>query len=188
LKGMELSKDMATRESFLKQINIATGMNLNLAPLPQPDTVTATVGATGGPPEVDSTIPDGTQTVSQTPHEQLPASTRPPAVNPTHKVVQLQPKMNTTGRVPTQNKRVAKTASEIVDLAQDFASIRGLTQKRELTPERVQLVQQQVLTLEGEDRKAFDTLLASYLFDVDAVDDPDLVALAGYARWRATHR
>jgi PBSX family phage portal protein len=181
LKGLELSKDMATRDSFLKAVNIATGMSLALAPLPQPDTVMATVGAPGETPRVESTVPDGTQTVAQTPHEQLPASTRPPAANPTHKVVQL-PQRSTTERVPTQNKRVTKTASEIVDLAQDFAAIRGLTQKRELTPERVQLVQQQVLVLEPEDRRAFDALLASYIFGVEAADDSDLVELAGYAR------
>jgi hypothetical protein len=39
-----------------------------------------------------------------------------------------------------------------------------------------------VLVLEPEDRQAFDTLLASYIYGVEAADDPDLVQLASYAR------
>jgi hypothetical protein len=179
LKGLELSKDMATRESFLKEVNIATGMSLALAALPQPDSVSATLAPDGSEPKVESTIPEGAQTVSQVPHEQLPASTKPPSAQPQHKVIQLQPKTNTTSRVPGQNKRTPKAASELVDLAQDFAAMRGITQKREVSPERSQQVLQSIATLTPEDRHAFDSLLASYLYAVDSPDDPDLVALAG---------
>lgn len=91
LTGMGMVKDLATRESFLKEVNTTTGMNLNLASMPQPDTISETMDENGNSTK-DSTVPDNLLTVSQTPHEELPASTKPPIATPQSQVKQLPPK------------------------------------------------------------------------------------------------
>jgi capsid portal protein len=174
LKGLQTAKDMATRESFLKEINLATGMSLELAAMPQPDTVTEAIGAT----PADSTVPDGAPTVSQTPHEKLPASTKPPAFAPISKKPTPPPTAPAVGKSPALGPKAPKKASDLIDLAHQYAAMRGLTKKREFTPERQLLLKEEVEGLSPDDTESFNRLLATYTFGKDT---PDLVAIAAHS-------
>lgn len=176
LKGLDQAKDVATRESMIKEINTAAGTNLQLAAMPHPN------------------VPDGQEapgkTVADIPHQDLPASTKPPAptspqpepepqeqpvkpvvLNPGQKIVPFPNKPNTQGM-----QKQSKTAIELIDLAHDYAAIKGLIRKREVSPERQVLVEESVSDLSHSEMRAFNSLIATYAF---GADDADLVSLSG---------
>jgi hypothetical protein len=72
-----------------------------------------------------------------------------------------------------------KTAIDLIDLAYNYAAMRGLVQKRAISEERALLVQEAVNNLDGDDEAAFDRLMAAYTFHED---DEDVAALVGDAR------
>lgn len=171
IAAMGIAKDLATRDSMLKEINQQTGMDLQLAAMPQPDQTQTVFGEDGKPKSKESTVPEGTLTASQTPHEELPASMTPQGMPHDHKVIQMQPK--TPGGLPS---RPGKKAQELIELAHDFAAFHGLglTKKRDFPVEQGLLLKQEVASLNTEDREAFDTLLAQYTYGADS---PDLVKI-----------
>ena len=68
-----------------------------------------------------------------------------------------------------------KTASELVDMAQDFLAMKGLVKKREVGAVRQAAVVADMARLTKNDRKAFDSLIAAYTF---GSGEPDLVNIA----------
>jgi PBSX family phage portal protein len=186
LKGMELAKDLATRESFLDEINTSTGTTMELAAMPQPDQVQATEALNP---------PGGAQTVSETPHEELPASTKPPGIAPR---VIPEPQLPGQGGPPKPPgaaggskttpmaktppaagpQRPKKAAMELITLAHEYAASMGLVKKRELSADQKLWIREEVEKLEESDLDAFNTLLAQYAY---GQDDLDLVEIASHA-------
>lgn len=188
LKGLELAAPVATRESYLKEMNTVTSMSLELAALPHPNVAG------------DQEHP-GVPTIAETPHEQLPASMAPPLITSpqsepkepppekeTHVVLkpgdQMHPipKKNQTIKVPPKKEK--KAAMELMSLVQDYAVLKGLIpnliQKRELVSvERIAEVEDAVQALTPDDSRAFNNLLAMYVF---GSDDADLSAIVAASR------
>jgi PBSX family phage portal protein len=180
LKGMQLVKDQATRDSFLKEANTAMGTAMDLATLPQPDTVTATAGGA---------VPASGPTMSQTPHEELPANTTlqhvaahvniPPVPGgkgaPGGKPAAAKPAAASNKVVPINRQK--KKAMELIDLAHDYASMRGILTERTISPQRALVIKEEVAELDEEEVEAFNSLLATYAFNTS---DPELMELIGY--------
>jgi hypothetical protein len=183
LKALDLAKDLATRESSLDEVNTVSGMELKLAEMPQPDSVTETLG--------DGTTTDpNKKTVSQIHHSKLPASTKPPmpsAPQPTPKepkVPTIEEKAKEVHAIETAKQKARapfqkKAAIELIELAHDYMGVKGLIQKADISPERQLLIEEEVESLDGDDLKAFNTLLAQYAY---GHDDPDLVFIAAHTR------
>lgn len=183
LRALELSKDVATRESYLLELNTVSGMALDLAPIPVPDVAS------------DQEKPEGVMTVNETPDEQLPAST--PVAGPTSPQPTPEPPKESG---PSKNEKTMeelkieeqklknkqmkekpkekKAAIELIELAHDYAALQGLVRKRELSPERVLLVKEEVEQLTQEDMHAFNSLLAMYAF---GADDDSLVNIVEHS-------
>jgi hypothetical protein len=160
ITAMGMVKDLATRESFLKEVNDSTGMSLELSTVPHPNVAG------------DQEHP-GVPTVAETPHEKLPASTKPASVSspqPTPEPPKVVGK--TPGTPPKAPMR--KSAMEIIELVESYASAKGLLRKADASPERALVVKAEVDTLLTEDRDAFNTLLAQYAF---GSSDPNLISL-----------
>lgn len=191
--ALAIVKDLATRESMLDEINTLTGFDLKLAPEPQPDTVSGTyvdptTGMTtqvmnsgravpGGPAPVPKAPPtpinDPARGGVQKPEFQQAKPVGALPVNP------AAPIKATATPSKTGATKPKKTAIELIDLAHEYATMRGLVRKRELSPERGMIVQESVEALSDEDMYAFNSLIATYAFGSDA---PDLVTLVGGAR------
>lgn len=182
LKGLELSKDVATRESFIKEINTVTSMGMVLAVLPHPNVP-------------DGGTHPGQLTISEVGHEQLPASMKPPQITSPQPVPEVpQPEKEThvilkpgdemhpkpkPGQKIIAKVKVKKSATELITLAHDYAALKGIVKKRELSPERELLVMEDVELLTAEDAHAFNTLIAQYAFGEDA---EDLIHIVGNIR------
>jgi len=176
LKGLELSKDVVTRESYLKELNTVAGMVLEIAELPAPNV------APGG-------VKPTTQSVDEIPGHKLPASMKPPAFTapqddpepaPPDSHVILKPgdklvKKPQLKLVPKERK----SAIELIELAQDYAASQGLIQKRDVSPERQVITEEAVRGLDEAELHAFNRLIATYAF---GDDDPDLVTLVANTR------
>lgn len=93
-----------------------------------------------------------------------------------HPLAQAAPAMAPIGggNVLPFNKGV-KTATELVSLAQDYLSIKGLTQKRDISTVRKVQALKDVESLTKEERRGFDSLVAAYTY---GSADPDLVSIA----------
>ena len=186
MASLTLAKDMATRESFLKEINELTGFDLELAPEPLPDTVSSTVtvdpvtgeqqmNTAGGrvipgaikPPAAPNPLRGETQKpqfAAGTPKLALPSGGAKAAVRPAAAGV--------PGKDPAPKR--SKAAMDLIDLAHDFAISRGLVRKRELSADRMLLLEEAVNSLSETDLEAFNTLVAQYTFGSDM---PDLVGI-----------
>ena len=179
LKSMELAKDVATRESYIKEINTISGASLQLAPVPHPNVS-------------DGQVHPGKPTVAEIDHKELPASTKPavpsspqpePKPEPDSHVV-LKPgdkmmPMPAKGKMAFGGPKKKKAAMELIELAHDYAVVQGLVKKQELSPARALLVKEEIEELTEDDERAFNTLLAQYAF---GSDDPDLVAIVANGR------
>ena len=174
MEGLKEAKDMATRESFLDEVNKLSGFMLELASEPQPDSVTATyvdpaTGQTVQQTAGGRTIPQAPQTAA------APAPNRGDSQKSHFQqgIPALAVPQNKDNIVPfAPNKQ--KTAMELIDLAQDYAAARGLVRKQDLSEERRLLVLDEVDALTSEDLTAFNSLVASYTFGSNS---PDLVQI-----------
>lgn len=178
LKGLELSKDVATRESFVKEINSTTGMDIQMSAVPQPNIA-------------DGEAHPGAPTVAEIEDKDLPASMKPPAItSPQPKPAEkpLEKSLHETEMEKLKleeqrlkNKQLARTpkkATEIIELAHNYAAMKGLVQKRELSVDQQLIVKEDVAGLNEEEREAFDSLLSTYVFGADS---EDLVSIVGHA-------
>lgn len=173
LEALGIAKDVATRESYLKEINTSAGMSLKLAAMPNPNVAS------------DQEHP-GQPTLNETPHEALPASVRPPMVTapqplpppeskPTPKQLHEE-EFTASAKEKAKAQFVKKTAIELIDLAHDYATVRGLVKKQELSPERELVVLEEVDQLEGSDKQAFNRLLAQFTIGSDDPELADVIA------------
>jgi PBSX family phage portal protein len=165
-----IAKDLATRESLLDTINQKTGFDLQLAPEPQPDTVSGQYVPKPGAP--GSQVTAGGRPMPQQPGQ--PQEQEQPLVRGGVQKPQFQtpanPKaLNNPGAVKTP-----KTALELIELAQDYAAMKGLTKKRDISEEQSIALRETVAGLNAEETTAFNSLLATYTFGSDS---PDLVAI-----------
>ncbi len=270
LKALEIVKDRATPDSYVDEINKATGMDLEVSVLPQPDRVSeadipdpitgqptpqapkpgqvipgggssppAAPGtnnvATGGiipqagqNPQAQATLQPGApggpgQTPGQDPSQPpaqpsqvgVPApgqrpkpGARPvagtPVVDPdpdkrdaqakeqaksVQSVAQNQSDQNSPAKKPgnggatieiqhgdgTKTKIKVKKATELMDMAMDFAVSRGLLKGRPLSPERALILKQDIDELTPDDFEAFNSLVATYTY---GKADESLISIA----------
>ncbi len=183
LKALELSTTVATRESFLKEVNTVASMALEMAEapaqgvgedhMPLKNTLTAD--------EMDS----GKLPVSIS--EVKPGAKAPPKEKPepeeTHVMLkpgdELHPKPKPGQTIKAKPKPVKK-ASDLMTLVQDYAVYQGLLPelalKQELTAERAEEINQQIENLTPDDAHAFNSLLAMQVFGSDEADLSSIVA------------
>ena len=166
MAALTLAKDVTDKESWLSTVNKVTDLSLEISTEPPPPEplLPGTVN-----PKTGTIIPDE---ATQLGHHQagLAAAQAKAAAMDKEPSPENKPEV-----VPEKS---AKTAMDLVDLAQDYTSIKGLTVKREFQPSRITEVQDEVLALKGGERKMFDSLVAAYTF---GSSDPDIVALSGMA-------
>lgn len=188
LKALELSMPVATRESFLKEMNTVGNMALDMAELPAPN-----VGPDGVP------LPN-TPSMDETPSGELPASTGVPEMTApqkekepekppeeTHVILkpgdQMHPKPKGNKVIKVPPKKEKKAAQELLTLAQNYAIIKGLlphlVQKSDLTIGEAQRIEEEVQNLDPEDARAFNSLLAMQVY---GSDDADLSAVIAASR------
>jgi len=180
LKGLELSMPVATRESFLKEMNTIATMNLELAEVPAPNV------APGETPLAN------TPTMDEIPSGELPVTAQTPQMTAPQK--QPEPKVESPDEIGAKEEAKAmarekakakyrKAAGEMLTLVQDYAVYQGLipslAQKQELTAERAAEINQAVERLDPENAQVFNSLLAMMVF---GSDDADLSALVAASR------
>lgn len=76
------------------------------------------------------------------------------------------------------NLKLVKSARQLVDLATDYAAMRGLTRKQDMSDTRKQELLKEVDALNREDSLMFNTLLASMTY---GQANPDLVSIASHS-------
>ena len=73
-----------------------------------------------------------------------------------------------------------KTASELLTLVQDYANLKGLVpslvQKQEMAPEDVAEIEEDVQSLDPDDARTFNSLLAMMVFGSDDADLSSVIA------------
>ena len=181
LKALELSKDVATRETFLKEMNTAGNMSLEMAEMPHPNVAS------------DQEHP-GVPTIAETDHGQLPAGMKPPPITspqptpeppPQETPFQIGAKESAKAMAKEEAKakfrpKEKKAAGELMTLVQDYAVYQGLlpslVQKQEMTAERADEINTEIEHLTPDDAKAFNSLLAMYLFGSDDADLSSVIA------------
>jgi len=179
LTGLELAMPVATRESFLKELNTIATMNLEMAEVPAQ-----------GAGEMHEPLKN-TPTADETPSGQLPAAMEsvqpalkpaPPEKKDGPKEVGAMEEAKAMAREKAKAK-YRKAAGDLMALAQDYAIYQGLlpqlAQKQELTAERAAEINADIEKLTPEDARAFNSLLAMYVF---GSDDADLSALVAASR------
>jgi hypothetical protein len=188
LTALGVAKDLATRESLLETINKLTGLNLELAPAPQPDSVAgqyAPVDASGNPIPPTQTqggrpIPLGPdQLAQQNPPQPPPArgGVQKPAFQqgpPQAALPTPQPIVKPAVVGPGAPKK--KTAIELIDLAQEYVLAKGLVQKSEADPKKAEVLKQEIMELNEKDRQALNSLIATYTYGATS---ENLSVLAG---------
>jgi len=184
LTALELSAPMATRESFLKEVNTSVGTSLELAEVPAPNV------APGQTP-----LPN-TRTIDEMHHGELPASTQTPQMTAPQQEPKPEPPPKETHvilkpgdemhPVPAKDETIRakpkekKAASDILTLAQDYAIYQGLMPqlaiKQELTKERADAINEELDTLHPDDVRVFNSLLAMMVFGSDDADLSSVIA------------
>jgi PBSX family phage portal protein len=190
LKALGLAAPIATRESFLKELNTASSMNLEMAEVPAqgvgPDNVPLTNTPTTD--EMDSgKLPASIQTVEPGMKPEPKEPKPEPEKEETHVVLKPgdemhpMPKKGQTIKVPPKKEK--KAASDLLTLVQDYAILQGLmpnlVRKQELTIDRAHAVNAEIETMTPDDAAAFNTLLAMLVF---GSDDADLSSVVGAMR------
>lgn len=183
LKGLELAAPVATRESFLKEMNTVGNMALELAAMPHPNVAPGQEHP-------------GQPTIAEIPHEDLPAAMAPPMITSpqpepeplkeekeTHVILKPGDEMHP---VPKKNQTIKakpkekKAASELLTLVQDYALYQGLLPslavKQEMTAERAAEINQAIEQLDPEDARVFNSLLAMVVFGSDDADLSSVIA------------
>jgi hypothetical protein len=177
LKALELSAALATRESYLKEINTVSSMALELAEVP----------AQGVGP--DNVPLKNTPTADELDSGKLPASMTEvkPGVKPEPKetIEEMGKKEEVKSMARAKAKAMytfkeRKAAGDLLALTQDYAMYQGLmptlAQKQELTAERAEEINAEVESLHPEDLRAFNSLLAMVVFGSDDADLSSIVA------------
>lgn len=183
LKGMELSKDVATRESFIKEMNTIAGMSLEMSDVPAtmaPGEMHEPLKNTPTADEMDSgKLPASMSSIMPTPKPE-PKEPAPPEKEPTENEQEMESLKIREQREKVRLLRGKKTATEIITLAHDYAALKGLVQKGDpLTVEASLQVAEAVAALTGDDLDAFNRLWATYAFGDDS---DDLAAVAMFNR------
>ena len=178
LKALELSMPVATRETFLKEMNTISDMTLEMAEVPAPNVAPGETPL-ANTPTMDE-IPSGELPVTaQTPQMTAPQKAPEPPPEDTPEEDWSQGGGQGHGREKAKAK-FRKAAGELMTLVQDYAVIQGLipalVRKQELTTQRIAEVEQEVEALNPEDAKAFNSLLAMYVFGSDDADLSSIVA------------
>jgi hypothetical protein len=176
LQGLELAMTVATRESFLKEMNTITTMNLEMAEVPAQ-----------GAGDMHEPLKN-TPTADETPSGELPAAMEsvqpalkpaPPEKKDGPKEVGAMEEAKAMAREKAKAK-YRKAAGDLMSLVQEYAIYQGLlpqlAQKQELTAERAAEINRDIETLTPEDARAFNSLLAMYVFGSDDADLSSLVA------------
>jgi hypothetical protein len=161
LKAIQIVSPIADPESMVDSVNTLTGLSITAAPPPPPPTpVAPAIGPDGVPvpPGAPQSVPDQA------------------ALDKAAK--EKQDAQDAKDTEAANEAKGRKTAMELVDLAQDYAALHGLTQKREFPQSLALKLEDEVANLSPRDKKAFNTLIALHTF---GSSDPDLVAIAGHA-------
>jgi capsid portal protein len=186
LKALELAAPVATRETFLKELNTISSMTLEMAEVPAqgmgPDNVPLKNTMTAD--EMDSgdlpaSIEEVTPGLKTPPKEPEP----PKEKEETHVVLkpcdEMHPKPKGKQVIKVPPKKEKKAAIELMELTQDYAILHGLVphlvRKQEMSPERAEVVEEAVQNLIPEDARAFNNLLAMYVFGSDDADLPMVI-------------
>lgn len=196
LEALKIVKDVATRDSFLETINDMTGLELELAPEPQPDPGAATDPLTGGPaaPGAPGSVMSSGRVMPGQPQPpplpqqpatppmrggvqkpQFTAPTPKGAITPGAVLPKAKPAGAPNGATPGTPAKFKKVASELIALADDFAAARGLIPGRQLSPARQVMVKQEVDELDEDDMNAFNMLVAKYAYG-KVTPDLELIA------------
>lgn len=183
LKALELAAQIATRESYLKEVNTAASMDLEMADVP----------AQGVGP--DHMPLKNTPTADSMDSGKLPASIAEvkPAAKPAPEPEPETPEeigAKESAKAMAREKAKAmfrpkekKAASELLTLVQDYAVYQQLMPtlavKTEMSAERAEEINQAIQDLDPDDARVFNSLLAMMVF---GSDDADLSAIAAASR------
>jgi hypothetical protein len=159
LSGLTLVKDSVTKESLIDAVNTLTTLHLEASEDPAPL-------APGAVNPVSGTVVPDEQ------HQKDMHAAELAQAQATAEATAAQAKASNV--IPMKKK----TAMDIVDLAEDYAALKGLTRKRDFTPTQTQRILDEVKGLSPMEDRAFNTLLASLTY---GSADPDLVHIAGCA-------
>ena len=177
LKALELAAAIATRESYLKELNTVSSMSLEMSELPAPNV------APGEQPLKQ------TPSMDETPSGELPAATQVPQMTAPQKAP--EPKEETPDDIGAKEEAKAmarekakakyrKAASELLELSQEYALLKGLlpslVRKIEFSHEQEAEIEDAVQALSPEDAKTFNSLLAMYVFGSDDADLSTIIA------------
>jgi PBSX family phage portal protein len=166
ISALTQAKGTVTNESFVDAINKITGFEMDASAQP------ATPAESGGaPPPPGPHTPPKAPVKAPTPasHGDTPGG----GVNTDKGSIGE----DNDSAQPEGDPAASKTASELVELAQDYLSLKGLSQKREISDARSNAIKSEVLQLSRQDRKSFDSLVAAYTF---GSGEPDLVNIASH--------
>jgi len=176
LKALELSMPVATRESFLKEMNTVGNMALEMAEVPAQ-----------GVGEMHEPLKN-TPTADELPSGKLPATME--SVQPTLKPAPPEEKETPEeagameeAKAMAKEKAKAKyrkTASDLLTLVQDYAVYQHLLPsvalKQEMTEARAEEINQDIQALDPEDARTFNSLLAMVVFGSDDADLSSVIA------------
>ena len=176
LTALELAAPVATRESFLKEMNTVANMALEMAEVPAQ-----------GVGEMHEPL-SNTPTADELPSGELPANMAsvqpalkpaPPEKKESPREVGAMEEAKAMAREKAKAK-YRKAASEILALVHDYAIYQQLIpqtiHKQELTAERADEINKQIETLDPDDAHVFNSLLAMVVFGSDDADLSTLVA------------
>ena len=167
ITALTQAKGTVTNASFVDAINKITGFELDAQETPP-----AAPGVPGQPPQG---APGGAPFGGGGKVSNPGAPAKPASVGGSSDATSLLNSSDANPNTSKLAKETRKTASELVDLAQDFLALRGLVAKREIGTARQAAVIKDMALLSKGDRKAFDSLIAAYTF---GSGEPDLVNIA----------
>lgn len=192
LTALELAAPVATRESFLKEINTSVSTELEMAEVPaqgvgpmhEPlkNTPTADEMDSG---KLPATLDSVTPALKPTPPEEKEDPKEVGAVEGARAEAKEKAKAKYAEVHEKAKAKFRKAASELLELTQEYAQVKGLiptlVQKAEIDPAQVTRIEETVNGLDPEDARTFNSLLAMYVF---GSADADLTAVVAATRGR----
>lgn len=187
LEALKLAGPLSTRESYLKELNIAGTMSLELAEVPaqgagemhEPLKNTPTADEMDSK-DLPASMTEVTPTLKPAPPEEKDDPKQIGAVEGARAEAKEKAKAKYAEAHEKAKAKYRKTAGELLELAADYALIKGLvpnlTKKADITPEEVTAIEAMVETLDPEDQRAFNSMLAMQAFGSDAADLSSVVA------------
>jgi PBSX family phage portal protein len=155
LKSMELAKDRVEPESFVDTLNAITGLNLIVSATPIADKITEVLGPDGKPKAVPA-APG--------------AKPAEPNAAPDKAPVEPVGTASASNVTPISAGKKKKTAMEILELASDYAAMKGLTHEPKPSEIRSAALKADVSTLDPDDLQALNEVLATYMFGQSTPD------------------